>query len=73
MKVVQEHKGHQFVMQTFNVVTVCEQCDKQVVVLTPGMVCNGGQVYCMCVYILYIGFTHFLPHTSVVAGKDLPL
>ena len=27
--------------QMFNVVTVCELCDKQIAVLTPGMVCSG--------------------------------
>ena len=40
--------------QTFNVVTVCELCERQIAVLSPGMVCNGewrarGTSVCVCV------------------------
>ena len=40
-----EHKGHTFVIQTFNVLTICEFCENQMPVLSQGVVCSGE---CLC-------------------------
>jgi hypothetical protein len=48
-KEVYEHKGHSFVLQTFNVLSVCEYCEVQMPVLSQGVVCSA------CSYTCHVG------------------